>query len=145
MVIFDQIFFDVSDSNEPGRNSFVNKRCLTSPAERIVVLNNSLFHQSSILFEVSDDDFVCCFDVESFVGGHFLRENTVFVKRHGRTVGRNDLLFNAEFVIVLTEPRGTVHNACTVGVSHEGTRLDSETAVFCPVCEEVEEGHILNA
>lgn len=37
-IIFDEVFFDISDLDKPTRNSFINKRSITSPTERIIML-----------------------------------------------------------------------------------------------------------
>jgi hypothetical protein len=63
MVILDKVLFKISDFNEPGRNSLVDKRSLTSPTERIAVLNDIFLDESAILFEVLHDDFICSLDV----------------------------------------------------------------------------------
>jgi hypothetical protein len=48
-IVLDEVFFNVSDLNKPTRNSLVNKRSITSPAERIFMLKWLNSHYSSFL------------------------------------------------------------------------------------------------
>ena len=109
------------------------------------MFNDIFLDESSILFEVLHDDFVGSLDVESFISGHFLCEDAVFIERHGRVVGSDDLFLHAHFVIVLTEAGRTVDDACSVGVGDKGGSLNTETAVFGAVCKEVEKRNVFDA
>ena len=145
VIVLDEVLLDLGDPDEPGRHRLVDEGSVAAPAEGVVVLEHVLADESPAFLQVLHDDLVGVLDVESLVGGHFLGEPAVLVEGDGRTVRRDDLLLDAELVIVLSEAGSAVHDSSTVGVSDEGGCLHSEAAVLLAVGEEVEDGHVLDS
>ena len=145
LIILDKIFLKVSHSDEPGRDGLVDKRSIASPTERIIMSAYVLLNESSSFLEVFHDNFVCCLDVNSLIGWHLLSESTVFIKRNWGVIRSNNFLGKAHFVIVLSEPWGTMDNTCTIAVSNKVSQLNSKTSVISSLLEKVKHRLILKA
>jgi hypothetical protein len=105
----------------------------------------SRFHkQSATLFELLLDGLIGIFEVHLGVLANLLGESAVGVHWEDWVVGLDDFLFNAEFVIVMTEARSTVHNACTSVSSHKISSQDSEATITFPALEKVEQWLVLS-
>lgn len=145
LIILDKIFLKVSHSDEPGRDGLVDKRSIASPTERIIMAAYILLNEPSSFLEVFHDNFVCCLDVDSLIGRHLLSESTVFIKRNWGIIRGNNFLGETQFVIVLSESRGTMNNTSTIAISNKISQLDSKASVTSPLLEKVKHRLILKA
>lgn len=120
MVICDQVLFNRCYPNEPSRHCLIDQGGFAPPAEGIVMPNSTFFEQSASLFEISHNKLICLFDVLTFECWNFLCESTIVVNRNWRVVRRNQLLLDADLVVVLAKAWGTVYDASAIRISHEG-------------------------
>jgi hypothetical protein len=143
-VVLDHILLDGSYLDKPGVDCSVHERSIASPAERILMLESRFHKQSATLFELLLDGLISVFEVHFGVLANLLGEFAVGVHWKDWVVGLDDFLFNAEFVIVMTEARSAVHNACTSISSHKISSQDSEAAIAPPTLEKVEQWLVLS-
>ena len=137
LIIFDQIFLKVGDSDEPSCDSFVDKRSITSPAIGIVMGACSFFHKSSAFFQILKNNIISIFDIHTFKGWNFFCESAVFVNWHWRIIRMDNLFLNAHLVIVLTKAWSTVDDTSTVWISNKISTLNSKTSIFLSIDEEI--------
>ena len=67
LVQFNQALLDICYFNEPAIKASVNKRCLTTPAEGITMLNSTVSEKSTLSFQVLDDCLISILDVDALI------------------------------------------------------------------------------
>ena len=143
LIIFDQIVFELSDSNEPSRDSLIDKRRVTSPAERIVVPINIFLDKSTSFFQIFHDDLIRIFNIFSLVSRYFFGKDAVFIKGDWRVIRGDDFILHAHLVIVLAKTWRTMNNAGTIRICDKVSAINSKASVFCSIQEEIKNRFIL--
>ena len=114
LVIADQILFEGSDPDKPGRNCLVDERSVASPAEGIVVKDGPLLDQPAPFLQILHNDLVRIFHIQPFKSGYLLGKPAVFIHRYRGAIWMDDLLLNAHPVVILSETRSTVDHPGTI-------------------------------
>lgn len=81
LVVFQQLFGHLLHTDEPRRNSAVDKGCFRAPAERIAVLYGAGIHQSATVFQHFDNVLVCIFDVLAGEISNWINESSSIIHR----------------------------------------------------------------
>ena len=131
LVINDELFLDVCNSDEPCVESSIDKRRLRSPAEGVTMDDCSRAKQSILFLEVGLNQIVSVLNEDSLVVGHLISEFTVLVNGADSLAGLDKALLHARGVIVLSEARGAVDHTCTsVGCYEFSTHHSKATLIF---------------
>ena len=97
VVILDKVVTHLGHLDEPSVASVVDKRGVTSPAVRIIVLELGCGEELALFFKVGEDRRVCLLHEETCVGGFLCHLTLAVNKLHeGKAVS------SANLVIVLT-------------------------------------------
>jgi len=137
MIIFNKILFEISYFNEPSRYSFVNQRCITSPAIWIIMDLSTSLNNSSFIFNIFNNYFVSIFYINTFICWAFVCKFTILVNWNWRIIRCNDVLSNANFIIFLTEPWSTMYDTSTRIIGNEVSSNNFETTIFLSINEKL--------
>ena len=108
-----QPLLHISDLDEPAVEAAIHKRSLTTPAERIAMLDSAVGKETALTFEVLNDLFVCILDVDALVSFNCGQELAISINRDWSSARLNDASTDTRLVIILTESRGTMNHSST--------------------------------
>ena len=113
VIILNKVVTHLGHLDEPSVASIVNKRSVTSPAMRIIVLELGCGEELALLLKILNDHRISFLNKETCIGC-FPRHLALAVNElnEGKTVSSTNL------VIVLTECGGDMNDTCTVGHSN---------------------------
>jgi hypothetical protein len=144
LVVFQKVILDGLDLDEPRVDGFVDQRLFRSPAERITMVNLGFVNQQSLFLQVLEDTSFgsVVLDVLSDEISNGFSEETAGVNRARRAIGLNDVVLQADLVIVSTESGGSVDNTGTGIISDVLTEEDFESSLFSSLSKVVKEGSV---
>lgn len=142
MIVFNQIFFKVSNLNEPGGDCLVDQGSITSPTIRIVVNFCSTLDNSSFLFNVLNNNLVSILNINALISWTFVSELSVLINWHWRIIWIDDSLADTDLVIFLTKTWSTVDNTGTRVFCDEISSNNLKTAVFLSVNKKIEHWNV---
>ncbi len=129
----------MSDLDEPAIESTVDERGLTTPAERITMLDCAVGKKTALCLQVLDDGLVGILDVDALVRLDHRQEFTILIDRNGSLARLNNAICNASSIIVFTKTGSTVNDTCTSVFGDECSSEDLEAAIGSSVFEESKE------
>jgi len=144
LVVFQKVVLDGLNLDEPRVDGSVDQRLFGSPAERIRVINLGFVNQQILFLQVLEDTSFSSvvLDVLSDEISDGFSEETAGVNGARRAIGLDDVVLQADLVIVSTESGGGVDNTGTGIISNVLTEQDSESSLFSKTSEVVEEGSV---
>lgn len=145
MIIFYKICFKICNFNEPSWNCFVNQRCITSPTKWIIMNLSTTLDQSSFLFYILYNYFICIFDIQILIRGTLSCKFTILINRNRRVIWMNDWFLNTKFIIFFTESWSTMNDSSTRIISNKITCKNFKTALFFSWSKKVKHRKILFA
>jgi len=113
IVIFNKVVLNVCHLDKPGITRIVDKRCITSPTERIAVFKLRCIEQLTSFFKIYKNFFINIF-TECTCPRCFLSHFTLTVNK----LYERQVVLSADIRVVLTECRSDMNDTCTVCKSY---------------------------
>ena len=107
----DELIFYRGGFDEPTRSRVIYKRSVTSPAERITMLEKYVFEQFSAFFKIFDDEFIRVFDEHSLIRLYRVHESATVVYH----LNEWQIVLSSHVRVVLAERRGDMNYSRAVG------------------------------
>ena len=113
IVIFNKVVLNVCHLDKPSITCIVDKRCITSPTERIAVFKLRCIEQLTSFFKIYKNFFINIF-TECTCPRCFLSHFTLTVNK----LYERQVVLSADIRVVLTECRSDMNDTCTVCKSY---------------------------
>ena len=113
IVIFNKVVLNVCHLDKPSITCIVDKRCITSPTERIAVFKLRRIEQLTSFFKIYKNFFINIF-TECTCPRCFLSHFTLTVNK----LYERQVVLSADIRVVLTECRSDMNDTCTVCKSY---------------------------